>query len=293
MDGGDANSRASLVQTLGHWKVDVNLAGVRDPEALAKLPEPERKEWQSLWGDVEALLERAQGHPAKTVATASRMPAKAPEPAPNPTAAAVKHPVGRPAPGRKRSARGQIDPGNSSGPGPCRDLQEEKSPEHRARDRGPRDLRGGGRSFACPCPDAHPQRGLLRRASQRLASTCRIPAAGILSGPDHSFGRARLGRVRRRGSPQANARDDGVGSARQDRPRGRSPTRPRSQQGFRLSSRSTFHRTAGLKAISITTMQRCPGRSSSPRRACHRLITRSTSRRQATWASSVPSPEAR
>ena len=89
MEGGDANARASLVQTLGHWKVDVNMAGVRDPEALAKLPEPERKEWQSLWGDVEALLERAEGHPAKAVAAASPMPAKAPEPAPNPTAAAV------------------------------------------------------------------------------------------------------------------------------------------------------------------------------------------------------------
>jgi len=69
--------------------VDVNLAGVRDPGALAKLPEPERKEWQAIWADVDALLNRAQGHPAKTGATASRMPAKAPEPAPNPTAAAV------------------------------------------------------------------------------------------------------------------------------------------------------------------------------------------------------------
>jgi hypothetical protein len=43
------------------------MAGVRDPEALAKFPEPERKEWQSLWGDVDALLERAEGHPAKTL----------------------------------------------------------------------------------------------------------------------------------------------------------------------------------------------------------------------------------
>ena len=94
MDGGDANARASLVQTLGHWKVDVNMAGVRDPEVLAKFPEPERKEWQSLWGDVDALLERAEGHPAKTVATLSRMPAKATEPAPNPTAAAVSTVMG-------------------------------------------------------------------------------------------------------------------------------------------------------------------------------------------------------
>ena len=94
MDGGDANARANLVQTVRQWKVDINLAGVRDPEALAKLPEPERKEWQSLWGDVDALLERAEGHPAKTVAALSRMPAKATEPAPNPTAAAVSTVLG-------------------------------------------------------------------------------------------------------------------------------------------------------------------------------------------------------
>ena len=78
-----------LVQTLKQRKVDTNLAAVRDPEALAKLPEPERKEWQSLWSDVDSLLERAQGHPEKAVAAASPMPAKAPEPDPNPTAAAV------------------------------------------------------------------------------------------------------------------------------------------------------------------------------------------------------------
>jgi len=89
MDGGDANARASLVETLRHWKVDTKMAGVRDPEALAKLPEPERKEWQSLWADVEALLERAEGHAARTVDAAGAMPAEAPAPDPNPTAAAV------------------------------------------------------------------------------------------------------------------------------------------------------------------------------------------------------------
>ena len=50
-----ATRRASqVVQTLKQRKVDANLAGVRDPEALAKLPEPERKEWQSLWADVDS-----------------------------------------------------------------------------------------------------------------------------------------------------------------------------------------------------------------------------------------------
>jgi hypothetical protein len=32
---------------------------VRDKDALAKLPEDERKKWQKLWADVSALLERA------------------------------------------------------------------------------------------------------------------------------------------------------------------------------------------------------------------------------------------
>jgi hypothetical protein len=35
MDDGDANARAQIVQTLQHWKVDVDLAAVRDPETLA------------------------------------------------------------------------------------------------------------------------------------------------------------------------------------------------------------------------------------------------------------------
>lgn len=43
-----------------------------------------------LWADVQALLNRKQEHPATTVAAASRMPAKAPEPAPDLTSAAVK-----------------------------------------------------------------------------------------------------------------------------------------------------------------------------------------------------------
>ena len=32
------------------------LAGVRDPAALADLPEPERQEWQAFWQEVEGLL---------------------------------------------------------------------------------------------------------------------------------------------------------------------------------------------------------------------------------------------
>ena len=48
-----------LAATLRHWKADPDLAGVRDPAALAKLPEAERKQWQSFWADVDALLKKA------------------------------------------------------------------------------------------------------------------------------------------------------------------------------------------------------------------------------------------
>ena len=34
------------------------LAGVRNPAALANLPEPERQMWQALWQEVEGLLRR-------------------------------------------------------------------------------------------------------------------------------------------------------------------------------------------------------------------------------------------
>ncbi len=61
LDGAPAQMKANIAPTLKHWKTDSDLAGIRDPEALAKLPDPERKLWQALWVDVEALLKRAEG----------------------------------------------------------------------------------------------------------------------------------------------------------------------------------------------------------------------------------------
>ncbi len=59
----DPRARQAVRQTLGHWQQDADLAGVRDKEALAKLPEAERKEWQKLWADVAALLEKSSRQP--------------------------------------------------------------------------------------------------------------------------------------------------------------------------------------------------------------------------------------
>ena len=45
-------------QTLTYWRADPHLTGVRENDALAKLPEDERTKWQELWGEVDGLLQR-------------------------------------------------------------------------------------------------------------------------------------------------------------------------------------------------------------------------------------------
>jgi serine/threonine protein kinase/Flp pilus assembly protein TadD len=51
--------RQLVQQRLPHWLRQTELTGVRDPEALAKLPAEEREAWQQLWDDVSAVLKRA------------------------------------------------------------------------------------------------------------------------------------------------------------------------------------------------------------------------------------------
>jgi hypothetical protein len=60
LDNTSPQARALVQRTLRHWQADADLAHVRDQEALAKLPEPERERWQKLWADVDALLARAR-----------------------------------------------------------------------------------------------------------------------------------------------------------------------------------------------------------------------------------------
>ncbi len=55
---GPPQDRTLLRATLEHWKADPDLVNIRTAEALAKLPDPERKEWQSLWAEVDALLRK-------------------------------------------------------------------------------------------------------------------------------------------------------------------------------------------------------------------------------------------
>jgi serine/threonine-protein kinase len=60
LEGGKPESLAALRRTLTGWQKEPDLAGLRDPEALARLPEAERPAWGKLWADVEALLARAR-----------------------------------------------------------------------------------------------------------------------------------------------------------------------------------------------------------------------------------------
>src|SRR5262249_42736963 len=48
------------LQSLRHWRVDDDLAGVRTPGALAKLPAEERQPWTKLWDEVNDLVRRAE-----------------------------------------------------------------------------------------------------------------------------------------------------------------------------------------------------------------------------------------
>jgi serine/threonine-protein kinase len=61
LDAGAPEMKARVAPTLKHWKVDTDLAGIRDPKSLSKLPEAEQKSWRTLWADVDALLTRASG----------------------------------------------------------------------------------------------------------------------------------------------------------------------------------------------------------------------------------------
>jgi hypothetical protein len=45
-----------------HWLKDPDFTGVRGSQALANLPEAERKQWLKLWADVAALLKQTSGH---------------------------------------------------------------------------------------------------------------------------------------------------------------------------------------------------------------------------------------
>ena len=58
LDEGSARINAQVRRRVRNWQTDRDLAGVRTKDALARLPDEERKQWQRLWSDMDALLRR-------------------------------------------------------------------------------------------------------------------------------------------------------------------------------------------------------------------------------------------
>ena len=58
--GGPPDARAKARLALLGWQNHVDLAGIRDKDALARLTQPERAACQKLWDDVATLLRKIQ-----------------------------------------------------------------------------------------------------------------------------------------------------------------------------------------------------------------------------------------
>jgi tetratricopeptide (TPR) repeat protein len=58
-----APARASLVEMLKRWQRDSDLAGVRDPAAVAKLPTDEQQAWRELWTNVKSVTQKVNEQP--------------------------------------------------------------------------------------------------------------------------------------------------------------------------------------------------------------------------------------
>jgi serine/threonine-protein kinase len=69
LESGTSQQRAAVLKRLGRWQVDPALAGLREVQAMAGLPEPERRSLRDLWRRIDALRAKAaapapQGHGA-------------------------------------------------------------------------------------------------------------------------------------------------------------------------------------------------------------------------------------
>jgi hypothetical protein len=60
LDSGNPQARPTITQALQHWKADADLAGIREPAALAKLPADEQNTCRALWSQVDAMLSKSQ-----------------------------------------------------------------------------------------------------------------------------------------------------------------------------------------------------------------------------------------
>jgi tetratricopeptide (TPR) repeat protein len=63
LDSQPDKARPAVAQQMQHWLTDKDFNGVRGPDALAKLPEAERPDWQKLWADVADMHRRTADKP--------------------------------------------------------------------------------------------------------------------------------------------------------------------------------------------------------------------------------------
>jgi hypothetical protein len=59
LQAGPPQAKQGITQTLRHWKADTDLAGLHEPNALAKLPPEEQHTCRALLAQVDALLTKA------------------------------------------------------------------------------------------------------------------------------------------------------------------------------------------------------------------------------------------
>jgi hypothetical protein len=57
----NATAKASVQEELKRWRADADLAGLREPDLLARLPVPERRACRQLWQEVDSQFVRARG----------------------------------------------------------------------------------------------------------------------------------------------------------------------------------------------------------------------------------------
>jgi eukaryotic-like serine/threonine-protein kinase len=60
LDATPPADRAAAQKALARWRQDPDLTGLRDPAVLDRLPPAELQECRALWGDLDALIRRAQ-----------------------------------------------------------------------------------------------------------------------------------------------------------------------------------------------------------------------------------------
>jgi hypothetical protein len=57
LNGKRPNKRQATRPIIQHWQRDIDLASVREPDALQKLSSEEQQSWRKLWADVGEMLE--------------------------------------------------------------------------------------------------------------------------------------------------------------------------------------------------------------------------------------------